>query len=244
MPIDTRKSFPHKVPNPASPILNATTLPEGLTRPYIAIEGPMGVGKTSLARLLRDRWNCEVMLEDYEQNPFLTRGFYQDRKAYGFNTEIFFLLSRYRQQEALARAVEATVSDYLFDKNWIFAAMNLEGVDREIFKITYDNFSKTIRVPDLVILLEADLETILRRIYFRDREFERDISPAYLERLCFEYTRFFRTFSKAPVLKISTNKLDFVKDPEDFEKIALAVEERLLGLEQLSFAPRMKQAHV
>lgn len=203
---------------------------------FVAIEGPIGVGKTSLTRLLSQRWQCQAHFEHFEDNPFLTRGFYEDRKALGFNTEIFFLLSRFKQQETFRHLTGTHLVDYLFEKNRIFSELNLQGVDRRIYDLTYDNFIEHIRKPDLVVLLEADLESLMRRIYTRDREFERNLCPSYLEKLNQAYFRFFAEYDKAPVLRISTSELDFVRDQQDFESIAERVEERLKGQVQLSLA--------
>lgn len=234
MSFDTRKQFIEKANIPLSATIQAKSIKEQLGRDvYVTFEGVIGVGKTSLVRLLQSRWMCQSLFEIFESNPFLTRGFYEDQKAHGFNTEIFFLLSRFRQQEKIAEQNGSLITDYLFHKNWIFAQMNLTGTDLEIFKITYENFSKNIRKPDLVVLLEADLETILRRIYFRDREFERAISPAYIERLLGEYYRYFSSYSDAPVLRVNTCGMDFVHDPEDFQKLAHMIEDRLRGSVQL-----------
>lgn len=244
MSFDTRKSFSDKagLPQTQDKIQNWAG-----RRVHVAIEGVIGVGKTSLTRLLQERWACQALLEGYEQNPFLTRGFYDDQKTHGFNTEIFFLLTRFRQQEELQRSSRSVISDYLFQKNWIFAQMNLTGLDLDIYRITYDNFSKQVIKPDLVVLLEADLETVLRRIYFRDREFERSLSPAYLERLQTSYYQYFSSFSESPLLRINTQGLDFVKDPADFAKIAENIEERLRGQKQLSLKeiqPLQREIHV
>jgi len=230
MTTDTRKEFLEKARLPHNERVGSNWLGRDF---YVALEGVIGVGKTSLTRMLQYRWGCEGIFEGCEQNPFLTRGFYQDQKTHGFNTEIFFLLTRFRQQEPLAQFEGSLVSDYLFQKNWVFAQMNLSGTDLDIFKITYDNFIKHVRQPDLVVLLEADLETILRRIYFRDREFERSLSAAYIEKLSAEYYRYFSGFDASHVLRINTCGMDFVQDPQDFLKVANAIEERLKGVRQL-----------
>lgn len=209
---------------------------------FIAVEGNIGVGKTSLTRLLRDRWKAHAGFEVFEDNPFLTRGFYNDRDQHAFNTEIFFLLTRFRQQQGLVEKKGPVVCDYLFDKNWIFARMNLEGEDRETYRSVYESFQPQLRRPDLVVLLEADLETLLRRIYFRDREFERSLSPAYLERLSNEYYSFFSSYEQAPVLRVPCSGLDFVSDPEDLEQVCGMIENRLSGQVQLSLEGSKKNA--
>jgi len=202
----------------------------------IVIEGAIGAGKTSLTRMLGDRWNAKCVYEVFEENPFLTRGFYEDTQRHGFNTEVFFLLSRYRQQKDLNELNEKsnlTLADYFFDKNIIFADMNLKGRDSEVYKDIYQKLEAEAQIPDLVVFLQADLETLLRRIYFRDRQFERALTPAYLEKLTNAYYRYFTSYTKAPVLTINTNRLDFVTDPKDFEKVCIKIEERLAGQIQL-----------
>lgn len=208
----------------------------------IAVEGVIGVGKTTLTRLLANRWKAEICLEEFETNPFLTGGFYKDTAEKAFNTEIFFLLSRFRQQQKMAPASSVLLTDYVFDKNLIFAEMNLSAEDMQIYKSVYDRFSAETPAPDLVVLLQADLETLMRRIYFRDREFERSISPAYIEKLMNAYYRYFSAYSKAPVLTIQTSGLDFVNDVEDFQKVCTLIEARLNGEVQLSLSPRSSSA--
>lgn len=200
---------------------------------YVAIEGVIGVGKTSLTRLLRDRWQAQAVFEGFETNPFLTQGFYDDREAHGFNTELFFLLTRFRQQKQVLEQSGPVVGDYIFEKNWIFARMNLKDEDKRIYENVYRAFVPELRRPDLVVLLQADLETLLRRIYFRDREFERSLSPEYLEKLSNEYYRFFSSFVEAPILRIQTSGLDFVNDPNDLDKVCSLIEDRLSGQVQL-----------
>lgn len=210
-----------------------TSSPFNLNGKTIAIEGAIGVGKTSLTRLLADRWKAEICLEGFEENPFLTGGFYKNPSELAFNTEVFFLLSRYRQLKNLQRTESAMLTDYVFAKNLIFASMNLTPKDFEIFKAVYDRFDADVSTPDLVVLLQADLETLLRRIYFRDREFERSISPNYLENLVNSYYRYFSAYTKAPLITIQTSGLDFVNDVDDFQKVASLIEARLNGEFQL-----------
>ena len=148
--------------------------------------------------------------------PFLTNGFYEDTTRFAFNTELFFLLSRFRQQQQLKQAKGLIISDYFFEKNAIFAKMNLKAEDHRIFNDVYQRFLPEVRQPDLIILLKADLESLMRRIYFRDRRFERSLSPSYLEGLMNEYTQFFSSYTNVPILTIPTAGLDFVNDPRDY----------------------------
>jgi len=212
----------------------------------VVIEGVIGVGKTTMARMLADRWQATGFYEVFEENPFLTGGFYENTPEYGFNTEVFFLLSRFRQQRDLKTSEGLAVSDYFFEKNAIFAKMNLQPEDYAIYQSVYEKFLPEVRSPDLVVFLQADLETLMRRIYFRDRKFERSLAPAYLERLMNEYYRFFSNYHRSPVLNISTNGLDFVNDPADFRKIRSLIEDRLSGQIQLSLStpkPRTWDVH-
>jgi len=183
---------------------------------YIAIEGPIGVGKTTLARILSKALNTELLLEVFEENPFLAR-FYEDRERYAFQTQIFFLLSRYRQQsDVIPRVLQHSplVSDYLFAKDRIFAHLNLHGDELEVYEQLHRALAVHIPVPDLVVYLKASTDVLMERIAFRDRPYERNMSRAYIEDLRAAYERFFATYNEAPVLDIDTNHLNLVSDME------------------------------
>jgi len=180
--------------------------------PYIAIEGPIGVGKTTLARLLGESLGAELLLEVFEENPFLS-AFYADRARYAFQTQIFFLLSRYRQQqkvvaEALARG--PLVSDYLFAKDRLFARLNLSGDELAVYEQLYAALSERVRTPDLVVYLRARTDVLLQRIAYRDRSYERAISRDYIEDLRRAYDDFFASYTDAPLLVIDTDGVDVV----------------------------------
>ncbi len=160
---------------------------------YIAIEGPIGVGKTTLTRHLAQALEGEALFEVVEENPFLPL-FYEDPEHYAFKVQVFFLLSRYKQLERLAQPrlfERAVVADYLFDKDFIFASLNLEGHEWELYQELYQSLSPRIPTPDLTIYLRAPLEVLLERIRLRGRSFERGIDPGYLERLTEAYDRHF-----------------------------------------------------
>jgi len=188
---------------------------------YIAIEGVIGVGKTTLTRLAQPEFKAEILLEVFEENPFLTR-FYQDRKRYGFQTQIFFLLSRYQQQHEVIPSVLTRgnlISDYTFDKNAIFARLNIEGDELTMYERVHNIIATKIPSPDLVVYLRADTDVLMERIALRDRSYERAMERDYIAALGGAYDDFFAHYTAAPVLTIDTNALDFVRRPEDLRSI-------------------------
>jgi deoxyguanosine kinase len=185
---------------------------------YIAIEGVIGVGKTTLARLLQPAFEAGLMLEEFEENPFLPR-FYQDRERYAFQTQIFFLLSRYHQQRRAAPAALAQggslIADYTFEKDALFAVTNLKGDELETYDRLHDALSERIPSPDLVVYLRAATDTLMQRIAMRDRSYERNIQRDYLEMLNQAYETFYAGRRwRSQVLAIDTDELDFVRDGE------------------------------
>jgi deoxyguanosine kinase len=188
---------------------------------YVAVEGPIGVGKTTLARMLRDYLNTGLLLEVFEENPFLSK-FYESRARYAFQTQMFFLLSRYRQQQQLSRLLEenALISDYMFAKDRLFAALNLVGDEWEIYEQLHGALALQIPTPDVVVYLQADTDVLMARIAQRDRPYERDMDREYIDALRQAYERFFESYHDTPVLAIDTNDLNFVTEPRDFLAIA------------------------
>jgi len=182
----------------------------------------MGVGKAALARLLSDRWGGKACFESIE-DPFVG----QDSRA--FDRELFYLLTRFRQQRDVCEANGLKISNYLFGKSWIFAQMNLPEADLPIFQRVYDSLVDEVPAPDLVLLLQADLETLLRRNYLKNPKFDKSLSPDHLEALIQRYYHFFSFYTKAPVLKIPCASLDFVTDSNDLERIVCLIEDRLNG---------------
>ncbi|OQA44938.1 MAG: Deoxyguanosine kinase [Chloroflexi bacterium ADurb.Bin325] len=183
--------------------------------PYIAIEGAIGVGKTTLARILAEAIQGELLLEVFEENPFLG-DFYADRPRYAFQTQLFFLLSRYRQQHrVIAQTLEhhALVSDYLFAKDWLFAHLNLAGDELAMYERVHAILGEQIPAATLVVYLKASTDTLMGRIAFRDRSYERQIERGYLVDLQLAYERFFAEYTAAPVLTIDTDGLDIVHEP-------------------------------
>lgn len=196
---------------------------------YIAIEGVIGVGKTTLARLLKPLFDAALLLEVFEENPFLAR-FYQDRERYAFQTQTFFLLSRYHQQhEAIPNALVThnLISDYTFDKNKIFARLTLTGDELEMYERVQDTLGARIPLPDLIVYLRADVEHLMTRIAVRDRSYERTMEREYIASLAQAYDAYFGAYSASPVLKIETDELDIVQRPQDVQQIADLIRETL-----------------
>lgn len=183
--------------------------------PYIAVEGVIGVGKTTLVRLLSKDFNAEPLLEVFEENPFLS-DFYSDRARYAFQTQIFFLLSRYRQQhDVIPRALmrSALISDYTFAKDALFARLNLGGDELAVYNRLHAALAEKIPKPDLLVYLRAGLDMLMARIAARDRPYERAMDRRYIESLRLAYDGFVAGYTDCPVLAIDTDELNFVQDP-------------------------------
>ncbi len=188
---------------------------------YLVVEGPIGVGKTSLVQLLAQRFSGRQVLELVEDNPFLT-SFYTDRQKYAFQTQLFFLLARFRQQQELFQQdlfSAVTLCDYLFAKDRIFACLNLDQNELALYDRVFEALGTRITKPDLVIYLQARLEVLQVRIKKRGREFERKLDPAYLGELVKAYNEFFFHYSETPLLVINTSDIDFVENEEDLENL-------------------------
>ncbi len=198
---------------------------------YIVIEGPLGVGKTSLALKLAESMNAEALLEDAEENPFL-RKFYQDPKKYSFQAQIFFLLRRYQralditQMDLFKRTM---ISDYLFDKDRIFARANLDDDEFWLYEQLFQLLRKRITPPDLVIFLQATTDVLVERIKKRDKKYERGISTKYLDEINQAFNNFFFHYSDSPLLVINASKIDFVNVPEDFEDLVAQIKRMRTG---------------
>jgi deoxyguanosine kinase len=185
---------------------------------YVAIEGVIGVGKTTLARMFRDDLDAQLVLEVFEENPFLS-DFYTDRSRYAFQTQIFFLLSRYQQQRQIADIPRPLISDYMFDKDRLFAQVNLSGDELDTYYSVQEALAENVCLPDLVIYLRADTDMLMNRITARDRPYERNMEATYIESLRVAYEQFFADYSAAPVLTIDTNDIDFVRSPDDRDEV-------------------------
>lgn len=189
---------------------------------FIAVEGGIGVGKTSFVQLLGAQINAKLILEPVEENPFLFN-FYKDPKRYAFQTQLFFLLSRFKQQQEMAGSADlfnpVTVSDYLFDKDKIFASLNLDVDELDLYRIISKSLESKVIYPDLVIYLQAGPKNLIKKIKRRNRAFEREISEDYIRELVEAYDHFFFHYHKTPLLIVDTNEIDFVKNSEDMAQI-------------------------
>jgi deoxyadenosine/deoxycytidine kinase len=198
---------------------------------YIVIEGPIGVGKTSLAGLLAKEFNARMVVEEPEENPFLKQ-FYQDRKKYAFQTQLFFLLNRFQQQKEIAQLDlfnQVTISDYLFAKDRIFASINLDDHELALYTQVYQLLNGQIPSPDLIIFLQAKPEILLHRIRSRGHSYEKEIELDYLKILTEAYNYYFFHYDQSPLLIIDTSEIDFVKRKEDLGQLIREIKQMRKG---------------
>jgi deoxyadenosine/deoxycytidine kinase len=203
---------------------------------YVAIEGVIGVGKTSLARLLSERLNAKLILEEPEANPFL-EDFYKDPRRYAFQTQMFFLVSRYQDLKERAQADlfhEGIVSDYLFQKDRIFANINLSDRELQLYDRVAPLLEADLSRPDLVVYLQANPDVLMRRIEQRGRPYEKLMDPKYVATLAEAYNYFFFHFREAPVLVVNTNEMDFVGRREDLEGLVARIGTHREGIAYVS----------
>jgi len=188
---------------------------------YIVVEGPIGVGKTSLARLLAKEFSARCVLEKPEENPFLSH-FYQDRKKHAFQAQVFFLLTRFQQQQEIAQFDlfnQVTISDYLFDKDRLFALLNLDENEFALYEKIFQLLGGRIPAPDLVIFLQAKPEVLLQRIKTRNNDYEKEMDLDYLRKLTEAYNYYFFHYDQTPLLVVNTSEIDFVKRREDLDQL-------------------------
>jgi len=190
---------------------------------FIAVEGVIGVGKTTLAKKLAEQFNARLLLEVVEENPFL-QTFYEDIAGKAFQTQIFFLLSRYRQASQSANwRIEMfntnIISDYMFMKDKIFAQLTLNDTELNMYNTIFNILKERVVLPNLVIYLYADLDTIIARIRNRNRQFEKNIQPEYIYNLMLAYDKFFSTSTEYPVIKLDTNGIDFTQSSKQFDTL-------------------------
>ncbi len=198
---------------------------------YIAIEGVIGVGKTTLARMLQPRFEAEMQLEVFEENPFLA-DFYGDRARYAFQTQIFFLLSRYHQQRRSVREVldsgKNLITDYTFAKDSLFARINLSGDELDMYFRVHEALGEKVRLPDLIVYLQADTPVLMQRIAMRDRSYERNMEVSYIDQLNQVYNAYYmHHYQGPPVLTINTNNLNIIERIEDLDTIEALVRQKI-----------------
>ncbi len=196
---------------------------------YVAIEGAIGVGKTTLARMLREQMDTGLLLEVFEENPFLSK-FYGARARYAFQTQMFFLLSRYRQQQQVTEllAEGAVFADYIFAKDRLFARLNLAGDEWDVYEQIHGALAEQVILPHLVVYLQADTDVLMARIAQRDRPYERDMDREYIEALRQAYERFFASYRDTALIHVDTNELNIVTRPQDFSYVAGRVRSALV----------------
>jgi len=188
---------------------------------YIAIEGPIGVGKTSLAELLSKELGARLVLEDFEDNPFLP-DFYNDPERFGFQTQLFFLLQRYRQQQDLRQVdmfQKLLITDYMFVKDRLFASLNLGDKEMHLYDTVASLLERNIIKPDLVIYLQADTDVLMKNIEKRGRNMERNVTWEYIDALNQVYTEYFFRYQETPLVIINTNNIDFVENESDLKEV-------------------------
>ncbi|MBU47603.1 MAG: deoxynucleoside kinase [Deltaproteobacteria bacterium] len=197
---------------------------------YVIVEGPIGVGKTTLVEALAQRLNGRLMLEQFEDNPFLSK-FYEDRKRYAFQTEVFFLLGRFRQQEAFAQEElfqRFTIGDYYFPKCRLFALLTLDKHEFQLFDQMYSILSRSLPTPDLIIYLHAPVQVLLERIHARGRSYEQGMDAQYLTQLSELYSSEFTRSLETPVISIDTTSIDF-REEQHVDRLMQLIREGQTG---------------
>ena len=188
---------------------------------YIAIEGVIGAGKTSLAKKLKERLNAELIVEQFETNPFLEK-FYLDRKRFAFQTQMFFLINRFKQQQELNQEnlfTDYYVCDYIFDKDRIFAYLNLSGEELKLYESIFPLLARSLRKPDLVVYLQSSVDRLMFNIKKRSRRIERNLTRNYIDELSEAYNHFFFRYKSTPLLIVNSTEIDFVNSEDDFEEL-------------------------
>ncbi len=198
---------------------------------YIAIEGPIGVGKTSLANLMSKELSARLVREEFDENPFLP-DFYKDPERFAFQTQLFFLLQRYRQQQELRQVdmfQKLLVTDYMFVKDRLFASLNLGEKEMQLYDTVANLLERNIIKPDLVIYLQADTDTLMKNIALRGREMETDITYEYIDALSQVYTEYFFRYQDTPLVIINTNNIDFVHNEDDLKEVIKYIRQPVSG---------------
>ena len=199
---------------------------------YIAIESPIGVGKTSLAEIIADKLNTRKALEDFEENPFLDN-FYDNIEEYAFQTQMFFLLQRYKQQQEIKQLdvmQKGVVTDYMFDKDRLFASFTLSGPEMELYSRVADILEQDIIKPDLVVYLQADTPLLMQYIKKRGRDLEKGVTSDYIDLVNQRYQEFFVNYEDTPLLIINTNNINFVENPRDLDELLEIIQKPVQGI--------------
>jgi deoxyguanosine kinase len=200
---------------------------------YIAIEGPLGVGKTTLAQMLAEEIGARTVLEKVDENPFLRR-FYQDPEKYAFPAQLFFLLTRYRQQQELAQQElfrQNLVTDYLFAKDLLFAQVNLDADELALYRQLFKLLEARLPRPDLVVYLQARVDVLLARLRKRARDYERHVTPEYVRRIAEAYQDFFFRYEETPLLVVNCSEIDFVAEAADTDDLIREIREMGQGVQ-------------
>jgi deoxyguanosine kinase len=199
----------------------------------VAIEGVIGVGKTSLANVLVEDWNARLVLEEPHKNPFL-EDFYQNKAAFGFQVQLNFLFARYNQLIRLRQMNlfdQLLVTDYLFEKDKIFAYMNLDEREIVLYEKIIQFMEKDVHRPDMVVYLQSNLERLMQNIRIRNRSYEREMDPGYIKRLIESYNKYFLSYKQSPLLIVNANEIDFVNNPDHRSALVERLEKPVVGTE-------------
>lgn len=195
---------------------------------FIAVEGVIGAGKTSLSKLLAEKRNARLVLEEFEDNPFLPK-FYEDKERYAFQTQLAFLASRFKQQQSMMTQDlfhEITISDYIFDKDRIFARLNLQEDELALYDTIFNIMTGITAQPNLIVFIQSSVERLIENINQRGRDYEQHITPEYLRDLNNAYNHFFYHYNRTPVIFINTTEIDFVNNPDHLAYIEEQIFER------------------
>ena len=198
---------------------------------YVAIEGTIGVGKTSLAKLISEHLGAKLVLEEFQDNPFLS-DFYEDPERHAFQTQLWFLLQRFQQQQDLRQIdmfQNLVITDYMFVKDRLFASLNLNEKEMSLYDTVANMMERNVIGPDLVIFLQADTETLMRNISRRGRDFEKNMSEDYIDALNQVYNEYFFRYQETPLIIINTNNIDFVQNPGDLEEMISYIRQPISG---------------
>ncbi|HNS34778.1 MAG TPA: deoxynucleoside kinase [Mesotoga sp.] len=193
---------------------------------YVSVEGVIGVGKTTLVKLLSQKYTMPTVLEVVEENPFLTN-FYEDMDRWAFQTQLFFLISRFDQQSLLKKAAsqgQGVISDYAFVKDHLFASLTLKGEQLRLYEKIFNALKEQVLHPDLIVYLFAEVDILMNRIALRDRPFERRMDRTYISMLSDAYENYMKDVTESQVLRIDTSNIDFVRNPEDLKKVFERIE--------------------